>query len=605
MTQRLTLDANVIGYWGLDEALETDNAIDATANALNLTVTASNGTAPGRVGNSRRFDGSTSYASVTSPLLRLIDDLTLMVWAKLVSYNSGGTQLRCILSCGGPLTSDNTLYALNVTLGGALQYRHTSASGEVVVQTAAGTIRTNQFYMIQVRRVANGGNQDVEIYIDNVLKTPAIITVNGVPQAMPIPPPAANASAVFSLARSQKEVNSAFWDGFIDEVSVHDVARPYHAYLLDSYYRNALRATTAKLTATGTVVSVSSYEMGAGVRWWCVARDADLYVVKESPFGNFGPETKLTTVGGGNAAFTGLPELTYDSASDTLYVFFVAGNRIYKLTASSTDDPATINMPFTADTGIQIKSLDNVDGARQGESGQGQREVLRSDMTLTGFFPIKVFQQDTSSLGESGHGQMDPGTVRDPYSGTPNPVSLVFMTVPGLGFGLVMGPADSEMGGYRLFRYTGQVAALMATPVPIADARYFTPLPSRIHGATYFAEALRVDGRPSGIFSDVIVDRFNEPFINPVIPDTIVVGRDSDGMDSGEQGEGVPGLREVLLTDFTYVNRTPLKISTLDPTLPDITEAGQGQSGSVTNGSNAGWTGNPSQVQYAGKTVPV
>jgi hypothetical protein len=601
MTQRLTLDGNVVGYWGLDEALETDNAIDATANALHLAVTASNGTAPGRVGNSRRFDGSTSYASVTSALLRLTGDLTLMAWAKLLSYNSGGSQLRCILSCGGPLTSDNTLYALNVTLGGALQYRHTSASGEVVVQTANSTIRTNQFYMIQVRRIANGGNQDVEIYVDNVLKTPALITVNGVPQSLPVPPPAANASAVFSLARSQKETNSAFWDGFIDEVSVHNVARPYHAYLIDSYYRNALRAATTKLTATNTVVAVSSYEMGAGVRWWCVERDKDLYVVKESPFGSFGPETRLTTVGGGNSSLTGAPELIYDPATDTLYVFFVSGNRIYKLTANSTDDPATINMPYTADTGGIIKSLDNVDGGRNAESGQGLRSPLASDMTLTGFFPIKLFQQDTGANAESGQGLMSPGTPEAPYSGTPNPVSLVFMTLPSLGFGLVMGPTDSEMGGYRAFRYTGQTAVLMTTPTPIPDGRYFTAISPRVYGAAYFVEALQRNGKPSGIFSAVIVDRLTEPVVNGAIPTVVSVGLDGDNMDSGEQGEGGHGQREPMLVDLTYVNRSPLKLSLQDPAIDNLGEGGHGQSGSVTNGTT-GWSSKP---EYSGKTVPV
>ena len=82
MGQRLTLDSNVVGYWGFDEALETEPAIDSTANGLNLTVTNSNGALPGRVGNARRFDGSTSFASVTSALLRLTGSLTLMGWVR-------------------------------------------------------------------------------------------------------------------------------------------------------------------------------------------------------------------------------------------------------------------------------------------------------------------------------------------------------------------------------------------------------------------------------------------------------------------------------------------------------------------------------------------
>lgn len=580
MGQRLSLDANLIGYWGFDEALETDNAIDLTANALHLTVTSSNGTAPGRIGNSRRFDGSASFASVTSALLRLTGDLTLMGWAKLNSYNAGGSQLRCLVSCGGPTTGDNSLYAINVTLTGALQYRHTASGGEVVVQTAAGVIRTGQFYSIQVRRVANGPNQDVEIFVDNVQKTPSVITVNGVPQSLPVPPPASNASAIFSVGRSQKETNSAFWDGFIDDVSVHNVARQYHAYLIDAYYRAAIRGATTKLTATNTVVAVSSYEMGAGVRWWCVERDKDLYVVKESPFGNFGAETRLTTVGGGNSSLTSQPELLYDPASDTLYVFFVSGNRIFKLTANSTDDPATINMPYTADTGTIIKSLDNVDGGRLGD-GAGQREVLTGDFGQNTFSPVKINALDLGAynLGDGG-GQMEPGVVQ----GSPNTPLVAFLTHPSLGFGMVISPVDSEMSGYIAYYNAGGQAVTMAAPTLISDDRYFVSISSRVYGRGYFAEALNPSGSRTGIYSEMLVDRFNEVRDTPN-PTLIQYGSDGDGFDpvGARLGDG-GGQRETLEGDFAYVNRSPLKMSLQDPHTNNLGDGG-GQAGSVTNGT--------------------
>ena len=270
MSQRLNIDPSLVGYWGFDEEDEANNAIDGSSSGFDLVVTASDGTAPGRVGNSRHFTGTSTFASITSAGLRLLGDLTLMAWTKLGSYNGSGTQLRAIVSCGGPTTGDNSLYCLSVTLLGALRYSHTSASGEVVVMTGPGVIRTGQFYFVQARRVTSGGNQTIELYVDNVLRPIATVTVNGVPQSQPVPPPAANASAIFSVGRSQREANSAFWDGYLDEVSVHNVARAYHSYLIDSYFRGALRAPTTKLSATNTVVSVSSYEMGSGVRWWCI-----------------------------------------------------------------------------------------------------------------------------------------------------------------------------------------------------------------------------------------------------------------------------------------------------------------------------------------------
>lgn len=578
---RLTTDSDVIGYWGLDEALETDVAVDSSPQGIDLVVTSSNGTAPGRVGNSRRFDGTSSYASVSHATYRKTGDITLMAWVKLLSYNAVGSQLRCILSCGGPTTVDPTLYAINVTLSGALQYRHTSATGEVVVQTANGTIKTNQFYMIQIRRIANGGDQDIEIYIDNVLKTPVTITVNGAPQSMPVPPPVANASAVLSLARSQKETNSAFWDGYLDEVSIHQVARPYHAYLIDAYYRASLRSETTKLSATNTVVAVSTHEMGAGVRWWCVERDRDLYVVRESPFGNFGPETRLTTVGGGNSSGTGQPELIYDYATDTLYVFFVSGNRIYKLTANSTDDPATVNMPFTADTGGQIKSVDNVEGGRLGDTSNSMREPLEGDFTYVNKTPIKLLQLESGSLGDTSLSDFFVVT-----KGTPNAPNIEIMTLPTYGLGLVMGPADSEVGGYVAYALKGgaPVALTAAILLPDSTNRYFVPLSSRPYGIAYYAEALTTDGKPSGVFTPVIVDYLNDTFELPTGV-TIRYGRDGSGTDNGSLGDSSSSLREVLISDFTYVNRAPIKVSFQDPAVNNLGDSSVSQTATVTQNS--------------------
>lgn len=577
MSQRLNIDASLVGYWGFDEALEANAAIDATSNALNLAVTSSDGTAPGRVGNARHFDGTSSFASVTSGLLQLVGDLTLMVWGKLGSFNGSGTQLRCLLSCGGPTSGNNSLYCLTVGINGALSYRHTSSGGEVVVSTSSGTIRTGQYYFIVVRRVANGPNQDIELYVDNVLKPIVSVTVNSVASTLPVPPPAANASAIFSVGRSQRETNSAFWDGYIDEVSVHNVARPYHAYIIEAYYRGALRSTTTKLSATNTVVAVSSYEMGSGVRWWCVERDKDLYVVRESPFGNFGPETRLTTVGGGNSSLTGRPELIYDAAIDTLYVFFVAGNRIYKLTAGSTDDPATINMPFTADTGSIIKALDNVEGGRLGE-GSGQREVLPSDITIFVTLPVKFAGNDSGSLGEGG-GQQLSNPIQPPHV-----PQIAFLTIPTLGFGIIISPRDSEVGGYAAYEVTGGVARAMSAPVLLADStnRWFVAISSRQYGRRFVIEALSPKGGRTGVFSEVLVDRFGEVTFDA--NNTAHYGRDGDGQDEGGSlGEG-SGQREVLESDFSFVIRTPIKLSGQDPVGADLGE-GSGQAGSVTQAS--------------------
>jgi len=583
--ERLDLDANLIGYWGFDESLETDAARDATANALHLTVTAAVSSQLGRVGAARELNGTSSFAAITHAALRLTGDWLLVGWFKLDTVNSTGSLLRCFVSCGGPTTGDNVLYAVSVRLTGALEYRHTSAAGEVLVTTAAGTVKIGQFYSLAVRRVANGLNQDVEIYLDNKLIPITSVTVNAVPSTLPVPPPAANASAVFSVGRLQRVADSAFWDGLVDETSIHDSARSYHPYLIAAYYRAALRSATTKLTATDNVVSLSSYEMGSGVRWWCVERDGDLYVVKESPFGAFGPETRLTTPGGGNSSNTGRPELLYDSATDTLYVFFLAGHRIFKLTASSTDDPATINMPFTADTGGIIKSLENVDGGRLGE-GSAQREPLASDFTFVNRQPVKIgfTDPDTNMLGE---GFGDQGTFT---LGTPNAVSIAFADRPAPdGFGLFVGPLDSETSGYIVYQLNGGAAEVIAPSYPIFPGANtaFVAVATRVFGRGYFAQALDVKGRPTGVYSPVIVDRFNEGVL--FADYRLDFGRNGDLSDTGAVGEG-SAQREPKNDDFSFVNRAPVKFVAVDPDT-NLLGDGAGGPGGAGNSDGVGtWT---------------
>jgi hypothetical protein len=581
---RLTLDANLIGYWGFDEALETDAARDATANALHLTVTNASSATLGRVGGARGMNGTSSFAAITSSALRLTGDLALIGWFRLTSVNTTGSFLRCFVSCAGPTTGDGVLYALSVKNNGALEYRHTAAAGEVLVTTAVGTIKTNQFYSVAVRRVANGGNQDVEIYLDNALVPATSVTVNGSPSALPVPPPAANASAVFSVGRLQRVADSAFWDGLVDEVSVHNVARAKQPYLIAAYYQAALRSATTKLTATDNVVSLSSYEMGSGVRWWCVERDRDLYVVKESPFGQFGSETRLTTPGGGNSSNTGRPELLYDAAADTLYVFFFAGNRIYKLTANSTDDPATINMPFTADTGGIIKVLDNVDGGRLGE-GAGQRHPLIDDFTYVNRQPVKIgfTDPDTNFVGE---GAGDQGTFT---SGSPDTPSIAFVTRPSPdGFGIVFGPKNTQMAGYVAYRIEGGATAQLTTPIYDSDrGTYFIPIATRVYGRGYFVRALLPGGLLTDVMSLVIYDRFNEGFL--VGDARWDFGRDGDVADSGLLGEG-GAQRDPQDSDITYVNRSPVKFSTQDPDT-NLLGDGAGGPGGTGNADGVGtWT---------------
>lgn len=579
---RLDLDANLVGYWGFDETLESDNAIDESQYAdAHLTVTTSPSVVPGRVGNARTLTGG-AYASLNLARLRLQSDCTMMGGFKLNSLLSSGSQLRCLMSSSGPLTSDVQLFALYVDFGGRLVYKHTSASGEVIVRTAPGTIRINQFYSVAVVRSA-GGTQ-IAFHLDNFLVPVADVTVNAVASALPVPAPSASVIAVFNVGRSQKEADAAPWDGIVDEISLHDVARPNQPYLRSAYFRAALRTSTMKLSASDSVISVSSSDMGFGVRWWCYERDKDLFVVKESPFGRFGLETRLTTPGGSNNLFTsaGKPELLYDPASDTLLVAFIAANRIYKLTAGSTDDPATINMPLTGDVGGQIKLDDFVEGSRMGNGGGGLREFLSTDVTTVTAVPVKFGVLDSAYAVGNGGGSADEQTT---ILGSPHKPNIAFMVHPSLGFGLVLGPVDSSMSGYQAFYLDGGAPVAMAAPTLIdSNNLYFVPIATRVYGRGYFVRALAPGNFQSTVYSDVIVDRLNEVQVSPT-GDKLFTGRDGDGAEGTSFGNGGNGVREVLAEDFSYVNRSPQKLSDLDSAAYVVGNGGGGQSGSVIQNS--------------------
>jgi len=572
MSNRLTPDANLVGYWGFDEALETDNALDGASffAPADLAVTSAVSVQDGRVGGARQFNGSSSFASVTAAKLRLLGDALFIGWVKLASYNSSGSFLRTILSCGGPLTSDNLLYGVYVDSTGRLVYKHNAAAGMIIVRTAA-IIKTGQFYCVMVRRPVSGPNQNIEFFVDNVQVPVFDVTVNAVPSALPVPPPVANASAVFSAGRSQKETDSAFWDGLLDEVSVHNVARPYQPYLRGAYYQIALRNTTSRLTSPNNVQAVSSADMGAGVRWWCYERDKDLYVVKESPFGVFGPDTRLTITGGGASTSAEKAELVYDAATDTLLVLFVAGNRIYKLTAQSTDDPASINMPFTADAGSILKSLDNADGGSFGNGG-GQRQPHPDDVTYVNRSPVKISGTDTPAY-DLGNGGGQQQTV--PVSGIAQPV-LNFMDRPSPdGFGVVVGAVGGTQSGYRIFKMMGGGNKLLGTAVLKPGGFYFLAV-TAIFGDVFFAEALGPTGYPSGVYSNSVTFRNVEPV---QVGGLYYIGREGDLTDTFNGGNGGGQLNNFDL--IAYVNRAPVKLSGSDEPAYLLGNGG-GQHGKVT-----------------------
>lgn len=574
MSLRLTLDANLIGYWGFDEALPTDVGVDESSYAdAHVTVTGSPSTQLARIGNGRMFTGS-AFATPTIAISRLrrTGDLTLITWIKLTSLNNSGSFLRCIMSCSGPTTADPQLYGLYVDNGGRVVYKHTSGSGEVVIRTAAGVVHTNQLHNITVTRSAN----TIAFYVDNFPIPVADVTVAGSGSTQPVPAPTASAIANFQFARSLKESDSAFFDGVIDESSVHDIPRTYQAYLREAYYRAVLRNPTFHLSSPNSVVSVSSYDMGLGVRWWCYERDKNIYVVRESPFGNFGIETQLTTSGNDAATLANTPELIYDPATDTLLVLFIAGNRIYKLTANSNDDPATINMPFTADTGLIIKSVENVDLFRAGEGTGGNKELVMGDFVFGNHTPIKLNAVDAGFSAGEGAGSAN---VVPTYLSQIHVPVVAFATTTTYGFGIVIGAPDSTQSTFAAYRLLGGATIAMSAPVKLDSGQYFAAISPRILQARYIIEALDGRGGHTGIFSEVLEDRAIEmqqfPGGNLFLP------LNYGPFDSFIAAEGLGGQREVQSNDFVSVNKTPLKLNVQESTMVYFGEGLGGQLGNI------------------------
>lgn len=77
---RLDPDINLLGYWGFDESLETDNALDGATNfsPADLVITSALSVQDGRVGGARDFNGTSSFGSVTVARLRLLGAATFI-----------------------------------------------------------------------------------------------------------------------------------------------------------------------------------------------------------------------------------------------------------------------------------------------------------------------------------------------------------------------------------------------------------------------------------------------------------------------------------------------------------------------------------------------
>ena len=530
MSLRLPLDPNLLGYWGFDEANETELALDETVAANHLTVSISGNVVPGRVGNARQFNGASTFAApAVSTSFQLLGNLSVCAWVRLDSVNSGGSLLRTIAACDGPSTSDGRLWGLYVDSQGRVVYQHEASGVIVKVQSGLNTVRTGRYYFLQLTRAVSGLDATVLLRVDN--QTVAVTaSVGGVPQAFPVPIPTTNASATLSVGRSRKYADSAFWHGAIDELSIHAVARPVQPYLLAALYGVEFQDVTSRLSTMNNIRQIAGVDMNGGARWWAYERDQSLYVVREAPIGYFEPEIQLTTSSGVVPGGTSAPSLIYEPTTDTLVVVFLNGNRVYKITANSSDTPTTQNMNINVDQYPAVKMRDVEESIR---IGVGRPFGLQS--AYTGFTLTR----------------------------TPGAPPISFANIQE-GFGIII-PNISGLLTWAIYEKRGGSDAYLGTATFVAapGAYFFFPITDRGWGKAYYAVAIPRNNAYPNCMTAVITDYLGGIFTYQAQSDVLRWNHDGDNSDNVLAGVGTAPIQPAY--NAYNITRGVVKFQATDP----------------------------------------
>lgn len=553
MSTRLPIDGGVLAYFGFDEANPGDPAVDESGNGNDLTVTGAAAVVPARLGNGRQFDGAVTVATPADSSIFRIGLNGVVAWFILDSVNQAGDGLRPILTLEGPGAgaNDDTDLGLHVSNAGALVL-HLTASGGLpcVLSTAPGSIRVNRYYSVAITidiapldppTSANG--IIAKLWLNNVATPWTSFTVNGVPLADPNGegPVRAPCGGNTFLTLGGRQKSTSKWHGVLDEVSLHSTVRAYDPYLRAAYFRLTLATSFTRLTTLGTVRVLAAADMGGGTRWWCYERDQSLYVIRENSLGLFSQEIKLTegpNLANGAVSPGGMntPRLTYEPTTDTLVVAFLGAGRVFKVTALSSDQPATLIVPATGETlGGAIKVVDPVDRLR-GSAGMGLPGV-------TGAAATPLANQTTL------------------------PPTIAFLHTPSFGVAV----SGTHPAGYALYRTVGGAETLVGVATGAKQtARYeargnywFVAVPDRVDGAAYVARPLGGMAGLPAVTSNRIVDRLGALVANadPVTAwalDALTWSRHGDALH--DHATVSAGEAHALRETFRINTTTPVKI---------------------------------------------
>jgi hypothetical protein len=516
-------DSHVIGHWGFDELNPSDAAIDDSFGSYNLAFTSAESVLSGRTGNARSFDGAASVAAASDsiPFRALTRHVTIIGWFKLDQLNAGG--LRTILACDGPTSTDGQTFALYIDSNSKLVYRHEALGQQEIIRRSTESVKVGRFYEVKVVRTdVGGGNCTIDLYLDNVLMAAQYEQQGSGVVAGPVPLPEYAPTNTLKFGKSDRISGGAFWDGALDDFSIHDVARPFQPYLISVFYSRVLRDSPDRLSTIDNVQALASTDMNRGFRWWTYERDGSLYVVREGPFGVFSAEVQLTRTGSLYPGATSEPDLVYDAASDTLLVVFINSGRVFKITANSLDAAVTQQMPASADVGSIIKAIDQTEALRLGAGETALEYPYRASIVH------------------------------------PKAQNISFVGAPSFGIGIPYSASDGTTG-YNVYEKRGGVDVLLGTATAPTTGQnfYFFAITQRVYGRSFFVKG--VNGFREGLASNVIVDRLFDPAT--VSPEVLSFGSGGDLVDGGGMGSGGSDFEK---TNLAYVNRGTVKASLND-----------------------------------------
>jgi hypothetical protein len=81
---------NLVAWWKMDEYINTSALVDSSGSNLTATVGNSPAVSGGKYGNSRTFNGSNTYATITSSLLNSPSQFAVSTWIYSSSFNQNG-----------------------------------------------------------------------------------------------------------------------------------------------------------------------------------------------------------------------------------------------------------------------------------------------------------------------------------------------------------------------------------------------------------------------------------------------------------------------------------------------------------------------------------